>query len=140
MAFSDIRYRWLHAQRKLQVFWFMLAVSVVFAVLAFAGFHEHGPGREIVAATPAKVLRINRVPEIADDAHYYAAPTPWLVEVDFGASRVEVAEMPLMPQVGETVCVVHAKSPLRGSTFEVIGYIDAMASRGKTCELAGRER
>jgi hypothetical protein len=133
-VFSETKYRCLHATRKLQGFWFLLAVFVVFAVLGFVGFHEHGPGRRIVNIAPAELLRLERAPEVSKGGYEYAAPTPWLVEVDFGAGRVEVAEMPLKPRIGEAVCVVHAKSPLLGSTFEVIGYIDAMASRGKTCE------
>jgi len=134
-VFSDIKYRWLHFRLKPKGFWVLLLVAVVLAALTFAGFHEHGSGRRIVNISPAELLRLERAPEVSKGGYEYAAPTPWLVEVDFGAGRVELAEMPLKPRIGETVCVVHARSPFRGSTFEVIGYVDAMASRGKACGL-----
>ena len=108
------------------------------AVSSYIGFHEHGPGRRIVNVAPAELLRLERAPEVSKGDYFYAAPTPWLVEVDFGAGRVEVAEMPLKPRIGETVCVVHVESPLRGSTFEVIGYVDALESKGKKCGLASQ--
>lgn len=110
-------------------------VVVVLAVLTFVGVYEHGPGRKIVNIAPATVLRIEEVSKVEEGGYFTATPTPWLIEVDLGSGRVEVAEMPVMPRRGAIVCVVHSKSPLRGSTYVVIGYVDALAARGKKCDV-----
>lgn len=118
--------------------WWKLGLTLVllFSALSFIGFYEHGPGRKIVNIAPATVVRIERVSLVEENGYAYATPTPWLVAVDFGSGRVEVAAMPVMPQRGAVVCVVHVESPLRGTYFEIIGYVDSLASRGRKCRLA----
>lgn len=113
-----------------------LALVLLFAALTAVHVYEHGPGRKIVDIAPATVVRIEDVSKVEEGGYFSATPTPWLVAVDMGKGRVEIAEMPVMPRRGAIVCVAHAESPLRGSTFEVIGYVDTLASRGKKCELA----
>jgi hypothetical protein len=117
------------------VWWrFGLVLVLLFAALTAVHVYEHGPGRNIVDIAPATVVRIEDVSKVEEGGYFGATPTPWLVAVDMGSGRVEIAEMPVMPRRGAIVCVVHAESPLRGTTFEVIGYVDALASNGKTCD------
>lgn len=115
-----------------------LALVLLFAALTTVHVYEHGPGRKIVDITPATVVRIEEISKVEEGGYVSATPTPWLVAVDLGSGRVEIAEMPVMPRRGATVCVVHVESPLRGSTFEVIGYVDALESKGKKCGFASR--
>ena len=111
-----------------------LAVTALLAALSLVGFYEHGPGRKIVNIAPATVVRTERISQVEEGGYSGATPTPWLIEVDLGSGRIEVAEMPVQPRRGAIVCVVHVESPLRGSFYEVIGYVDTLASRGRKCE------
>lgn len=116
--------------------WWKLGIGVILSLsaLTLVGVYEHGPGRKVVNIAPAKVLRIREISKVEEGGYAFANPTPWLVEVELDSGRVEVAEMPVKPRRGAIVCVVHAESPLRGSYFEIIGYVDTLASRGKRCE------
>ena len=120
--------------------WWKVGLTLVLLCAALTAVHvyEHGPGRKIVDIVPATVVRVEEVSKVEEGGYFSATPTPWRVSVDMGSGRIEIAEMPVMPRRGATVCVVHAESPLRGSTFEVIGYVDTLASKGKKCELASR--
>jgi hypothetical protein len=119
------------------VWWkFGLTVVLLLAALTAVHVYEHGPGRKIVDIAPATVVRIEDVSKVEEGGYFGATPTPWLVAVEMRSGRVEIAAMPVMPRRGAVVCVVHTESPIRGSTFEVIGYVDTLASRGKNCEFA----
>ena len=119
---------------------FGLALALLLSALTAVHVYEHGPGRKIVDIAPATVVRIEDISKVEEGGYFSATPTPWLVAVDMGSGRVEIAEMPVMPRRGDTVCVVHVESPFRGSTFEVIGYVDALESKGKKCGLASQTR
>lgn len=116
-----------------------LALGLTFSALSFIGFYEHGPGRKILDITPATVVRTVRISQVEEGGYFNDPPTPWLIEVDLGSGRIEVAEMPVKPRRGAVVCVVHSTSPLRGSRYEVIGYVNTLASRGRECELAAAQ-
>lgn len=60
----------------------------------------------------------------------------WDAELRLESGDTVTASFPFLPTIGAEACVVHRVSESGNVTYDVVGYVDALAAAGEECALS----
>ena len=118
---TQARWVWFLIKENLRGTLIMTPIVLAFLGIGLFGYSEFDGNREVLDATPGRVVTIVRFPRPGADA---SGSTLWAATVELPDERVVVAEFIALPRIGEEVCILRSRSPTRSEIFQAFKTSD----------------